>query len=295
MISNAPAAQPAAQPAAPPLSPQEYDTLRGFIEAESGIALGEDKQYLLESRLKGLLPQFSCRSYRDLFTMAKANGHPLIRQKIIDAITTNETLWFRDKGPFVVLEEVFLPRAVERLRRGAPRVRIWSAACSTGQETYSIAMAIHNFLNRLRDPQIQPGHFEIVATDISAEALSVAQLGAYDRFSIERGLEAVQREAYFKQNQSFWIIDPALKRIVQFRRFNLLESLSPLGAFDCVFLRNVAIYFSLQTKVDLIRRIRAGMTASGVFFLGSTESLSFLQHDFLVREHGKHVYYEVPG
>ena len=135
----------------------------------------------------------------------------------------------------------------------------------------------------------------VYATDISAEALSVAQLGAYDRFSIERGLEAAQREAHFKQNQSFWIIDPALKRIVQFRRFNLLESLAPLGVFDCVFLRNVAIYFSLQTKVDLIRCIRASMTASGVFFLGSTESLSFLQHDFLVREHGKHVYYEVPG
>lgn len=289
------ASNPVTPPVAPPLSPQEYDTLRAFIEGESGIALGGDKQYLMESRLKGLLPEFGCHSYNDLFNIAKSNKHPLVRQKIIDAITTNETLWFRDKGPFVVMNDVFLPRAVERIKRGFPKIRIWSAACSTGQETYSIAMVIHNFVKNLRDPQITPSHFEIVATDISSEALSVAQLGAYDRFSIERGLDPVNRDTYFKQNQSFWIIDPALKRIIQFKRFNLLENPGALGNFDCVFLRNVAIYFSAPTKIELIARIRAMLQPHGMFFMGSTESLSFLNHDFLVKEHQKHVFYETPG
>jgi chemotaxis protein methyltransferase CheR len=284
-----------AQPAATPLSAQEFDTLRVFIESESGIALGGDKQYLMESRLKGLLPEFGCQSYGDLLNAAKANKHPLVRQKIIDAITTNETLWFRDKGPFVVMNDVFLPLAVEKIRRGFPKIRIWSAACSTGQETYSIAMVIHDFVKRLHDPAITTAHFEIVATDISSEALSVAQLGAYDRFSIERGLDAHNRDAYFKQNQSFWIIDPSLKRIVQFKRFNLLENPSQLGPFDCVFLRNVAIYFSTPTKLELIRRIRSILHPQGAFFLGSTESLSFVNHDFQVKEHQKYVYYQVPG
>ena len=285
----------ATQPALPPLSTQEFDLLRVFIEGESGIALGGDKQYLMESRLKGLLPEFGCHSYGDLFNIAKSNKHPLIRQKIIDAITTNETLWFRDKGPFIVLNDVFLPRAVEKIKRGFPKIRIWSAACSTGQETYSIAMVIHNFVKALHDPLITPAHFEIVATDISGDALSVAQLGAYDRFSIERGLDPAHRDAYFKQNQRFWIIDSALKRIVQFKRFNLLENPSQLGQFDCVFLRNVAIYFSTPTKLELIRRVRAILNPLGLFFLGSTESLSFINHDFQVKEHLKVVYYQVSG
>lgn len=289
------ASNPVILPIAPPLSAQEYETLRAFIEAESGIALGGDKQYLMESRLKGLLPEFGCQSYSDLFNIAKANRHPLVRQKIIDAITTNETLWFRDKGPFVVLNDVFLPRAVEKIKRGFPKVRIWSAACSTGQETYSIAIVIHNFIKNLRDSQITPAQFEIVATDISSEALSVAQLGAYDRFSIERGLDPVNRETYFRQNQSFWIIDPALRRIVHFKRFNLLESPGGLGMFDCVFLRNVAIYFSTPTKFELVRRARGVIHPRGMFFLGSTESLSFMNHDFLVKEHQKNVFYEVAG
>jgi len=277
------------------LTPQEFQGFRTFIEAESGIALGEEKTYLLEGRLKPILSRFGCNTYGDLLAKAKANLNPLVRQKLIDAITTNETLWFRDKGPFVVFEDVFMPAAVQRLRNGAAKIRIWSAASSTGQECYSLAMVIHNYLRAHRESGVQPGQFEILGTDISTEALSVAQLGAYDRFSVERGLDQANQNLYFKQNQNFWIIDPQLKKIVTFKKFNLLESFHPLGVFDCVFLRNVAIYFSFQTKVSLVRKIRALLPPGGLLFLGSTESLTFMQHDFETKEHQKHVYYRAPG
>ena len=277
------------------ITSQEFQDLRTFIEAESGIALGDEKTYLMEGRLKPIVSQFACKNYGELLALAKGNKNPLVRQKLIDAITTNETLWFRDKGPFVVFEEVFMPAAVQRIRKGTAKIRVWSAASSTGQECYSLAMVIHNYLRRLNDSQIQPGNFEILGTDISSEALSVAQLGAYDRFSVERGLDPANQNLYFKQNQSFWIVDPMLKRIVTFKKFNLLDSFQPLGMFDAVFLRNVAIYFSFPTKIALVRKIRAMLPPGGLFFLGSTESLTFMPHDFLSKDYQRHVYYQAPG
>jgi chemotaxis protein methyltransferase CheR len=156
-------------------------------------------------------------------------------------------------------------------------------------------MVIHNYLRRLKDSQIQPSQFEILGTDISSEALSVAQLGAYDRFSVERGLDPSNQNLYFKQNQNFWIVDPMLKRIVTFKKFNLLDNFHPLGMFDAVFLRNVAIYFAFQTKIALVRKIRAMLPPGGLFFLGSTESLTFMPHDFESKDYQRHVYYQAPG
>lgn len=281
-------------PAMPPtgLSAEEFEQLRRMIETESGIALRDDKRYLLESRLRPLLAEFGCPSYAALYTMAAANQHPLVKQKIVDAITTNETFWFRDKTPFVILEEVFLPVAVKLIQGGRQKVRIWSAACSTGQETYSISMVIHNFLKRLNNPAVQPTHFEILATDISDEALSIAQLGAYDKFSMGRGLDPANLQSYFRQNQSFWIVEPALKQPITFKKFNLQDPFEPLGRFDVVFCRNVAIYFSNEFKQELFRKIHQVLHPDGLFFLGSTESLSFMQHSFVGKEYKRGMFYQ---
>lgn len=276
------------------LTADEFDLLRLLIENESGIALNDNKRYLLESRLRPVLAEHRCKTFGQLYTMAKNNSHPLVKQQIVDAITTNETFWFRDKGPFVVLEEVFMPVAVELLRKGRMKVRIWSAACSTGQETYSIAMVIHNYLRKLGDSAIQPGRFEIVATDISGEALSIAQLGAYDRFNMQRGLDPENLQVYFKQNRNFWIVDPALKQIVDFKSFNLQDSFSSLGCFDVVFCRNVAIYFSQDTKVALFDKIWNLLSVDGILFLGSTESMSFLRNSFVTKEYKRFMFYQ-PG
>ena len=277
------------------LTPQEFALLRQYVEAESGISLGDDKQYLLESRLKGLMADMHCSGYGELYRQIKEDKQGHVRQKVIDAITTNETLWFRDKAPFVILEEFFLPAMVERIRSGKPRVRIWSAACSTGQEPYSIAIVIHNFLQRLGDGNITPQRFEIIATDISKEALGVAQMGAYDQFSMDRGMDTSNIHRYFKQNQRFWIIDPALKKIIDFRQFNLLGDFTGLGTFDMVLCRNVAIYFSHETKIRLFDKIRRVLNPRGLFVLGSTESMTFYTQAFESKAFKNNIYYEVVG
>ena len=279
----------------PPLTTQEFSLFRQFVEAESGISLGDDKQYLLESRLKGLMADMHCTGYGELYRLIKEDKRGHVRQKLIDAITTNETLWFRDKAPFIILEEFFLPAMVERIRNGKFRVRIWSAACSTGQEPYSLAIVIHNFLQRLGDANITPQQFEIIATDISKEALGVAKMGAYDKFSMERGMDRSNIDRYFKQNQRFWIINPILKKMIDFRQFNLLGEFSELGTFDMVLCRNVAIYFSHETKIKLYDKIRRVLNPQGLFVLGSTESMTFYTQAFVSKEFKSNIYYEAVG
>ena len=182
-----------------PLTREEFDLFRVFIEQECSISLDDEKAYLLESRLKGLVEEHQCSSYGDLYLMAKNNNVPLLRSKIIDAITTNETLWFRDNCPYKVLDEVFLPEMLRQLSAGKPKVRIWSAACSTGQEPYSISMVISEFCNRKGHDVINPSQFEILATDISSEAVSTGKLGAYDKTAMTRGMPDSLKLKYFKQ------------------------------------------------------------------------------------------------
>ncbi|MCZ6556817.1 MAG: protein-glutamate O-methyltransferase CheR [SAR324 cluster bacterium] len=275
----------------PELSKQEFEQFQVFIEQECSISLDDEKAYLLESRLKGLVAEFDCVTFGDLFHKAKRNSVPLLRSKIIDAITTNETLWFRDRGPFTVIEEVFLPEMVRLLAQGRPKVRIWSAACSTGQEPYSIAMVINAFCNRLGQEGVTPDRFEILATDISSEAVSTGKLGAYDRLSMSRGMSDEYKARYFKQAQKYWIIDAGLKKMVEFKEYNLQQEFGSMGTFDAIFCRNVAIYFAQEFKEKLFERLKGVLRPRGLFFLGSSETLTYYANNFQAMEHKNCTYY----
>ena len=273
------------------LTRQEFDLFRAYIEQESSISLDDEKTYLLESRLKGLVAEYGCNSFGDLYHKVKHDSVPLLKSKIIDAITTNETLWFRDRCPFTILDEVFLPEMVRQLATGKPKVRIWSAACSTGQEPYSIAMVINEFCRRKGPEVVNPSQFEILATDISAEAVATGKLGAYDRLAMTRGMPDQFSVKYFKQVQNYWVINAELKKMIEFKEYNLQQDFGGLGTFDMILCRNVAIYFAQQFKQQLFERLRSGLRPGGMFFLGSSETLTYYDSKFQVKEYNNCTYY----
>ena len=246
----------------------------------------------MEARLNPLLLRYGCPSYRDLYWMASGDRPQSVRRDLIDAITTNETLWFRDTESFEVLESNLLPRLGDAVRQGKPKARIWCAACSTGQEPYSIAMVLHDFLANQPDCALEPRHFEIVATDISLEALATAASGVYGRFSLDRGLPAHYLERYFEQSGAVWEVLPHIRKIVGFRAFDPLDPFAALGTFDIVFCRNVAIYFSDETKVELLTKIRRKLNPQGIPILGSTESLPDDVRGFAPNRHERVVFYQ---
>ena len=274
------------------ISRQEFQLFQAFILEQSGISLDDDKTYLVESRLKRLLAEFECATFGELFRKSSEDARGGLRSKIINAITTNETLWFRDKAPFTVLNEVFLPEMARQIARGKPKVRIWSAACSTGQEPYSIAIALHEFCLSHGGDGIRPSHFEILATDISSEALNLAREGAYDGLSMSRGMTDAVKMKYFRQNGRSWGIDANLKKLIEFRPFNLMDNFAPLGVFDAIFCRNVAIYFSQPVKTELFDKMYQCLRPGGMFLLGTSESLGYYNTRFKGREHNNHTYYQ---
>lgn len=232
------------------ISDTEFQLLRQYIEEQCGIALGDEKAYLVETRLTKLMAMSGCDDFHEFYLLAKSDKDASLREKIIDAMTTNETLWFRDTHPYLALKEKMLPDFVDDLRAGKrEKVRIWSAAASTGQEAYSIAMTIVEFCNGI--PGITPEQFEIVGTDISASALFLANAGRYHPLAMSRGLDDSMRKRYFKEDGSVWEIDESIRKMATFKKFNLQHSPSVLGKFDIIFLRYVAIYFSEAFKKDL--------------------------------------------
>jgi chemotaxis protein methyltransferase CheR len=272
------------------ISTTEFRLLRDFIEQSCGIALGDEKVYLIETRLAGLLAETGCSDYGSFYRLAANSADTRLRDRIVDAMTTNETLWFRDTHPFTILREVLLPPLVEELRSGNRfRIRIWSGAASTGQEPYSIAITILEYC-RLH-PGIRPEQFEIVAVDISPSALFIAKAGRYDASSIARGLPEDLRDRYFRRDGNVWTVDPAVKALVTLRKFNLQDPLDPLGKFDIAFLRYVAIYFSDDFKRRLFANIARMTAPDGHLFISAVETLRGLSDAFEPLLHANGTYY----
>lgn len=248
-----------------PISKPDYDDFREFLKSACGIVLGDNKHYLVNSRLRTLLRDAGIGGLNELIVQLKNERNGALRNRIVDAMTTNETYWFRDAIPYAMLTDDLLPI----LTKEGSRVRIWSAASSTGQEPYSISMACDEYLTAKRRSSV----IEIIGTDISGSVLATAREGLYDELALSRGLSPERRARYFTQEKSKWRIQQKIKDRVKFQELNLIKNFSSLGKFDIVFCRYVLIYFSSELKVDIIERIATVLKPGGYLFLGGSEAM----------------------
>lgn len=259
-----------------------------FLEIACGITLGDNKAYLVRSRLSRIMQEIEAPNLSVLVDRLERNASPALRVRVVDAMTTNETLWFRDVHPFDILKETLLPEY------SGPRtspVRIWSAACSSGQEPYSISMCVSEFL--ATRPGALPAGVEIVGTDISPSMLKQAAAGVYDDMELARGLSSERRTRHFVQTGHQCRVRDEIRRRVSFRDINLLQSFSALGRYDIVFCRNVLIYFSHQNKCDIIARIARGLQPRGYLFLGGSEPIANYSDEFEMIRAGRGVVYRL--
>ena len=249
------------------IASNEYEEFRRFLEDACGIVLGDNKHYLVTSRLNRLMREFNINTFSELMLQLKQQRHSKLRERIVDAMTTNETMWFRDRYPFYILTNaIFTEFSSLRLRQ----LRIWSAACSSGQEPYSIGITIQEYL--ASRPGSLPANLQIIATDISPSMLGDASVAQYDKMSLSRGMSEERVKRFFLPKGDRWEVRPEIRNRVSFRELNLMQSFAPLGKFDIVFCRNVLIYFSSDLKKDILNRIAQTMNPRGYLFLGASES-----------------------
>ncbi|MGY2052745.1 CheR family methyltransferase [Methylobacterium sp. JK268] len=245
----------------------EFDFLRGYLKQRSGLALTPEKRYLIESRLTPVCRRFGLSSLTELVGALRLAREGAIEKAVVEAMTTNETFFFRDRAPFDLFRDVLLPQAMAA-RAATRRLRIWCAAASTGQEPYSLAMLLTEAA-----PLLTGWRVELVATDLSTEVLEKARLGLYNQFEVQRGLPIQLMLKYFEQVGEQWRINAPLRQMVDFRALNLLDRFDHLGVFDIVYCRNVLIYFDAATKADVLGRVAAQLAPDGAVLLGAAETV----------------------
>ncbi|MDR0248770.1 MAG: protein-glutamate O-methyltransferase CheR [Oscillospiraceae bacterium] len=275
---------------------REYMLLRDYVMDICGVFVPPEKSYLFETRLSRLMLEAGAGSLEELYAILKSRASPILRQKVIDAITTNETLWFRDEAPWVFLKNKLLPKFTEQLASGAKkRVRIWSAAASTGQEIYSAVMCVHDYLSTHKARGVDLSRFEFVATDICERVLGIARKGRYDRIGIRRGLSDYYKNKYFTQSDSAFDIDPLIRDAVTFSRFNLLDTCRALGPFDIIFCRYVLIYFNDDTKKKVLANLRGALADTGILLTGNYVFIGLFDEGYDTRHHENLTYYTKKG
>lgn len=267
------------------ISSQEYQQFKQKLEQYSGILLGDNKEYLISSRLRRLLESENLASIADLVGAMERNHR--LKESVVDAMTTNETLWFRDDHPFRIFKEKLLPELAKARRP----IRIWCAACSTGQEPYSLSIAVEEF--KKANPGALVGDVKIVATDISPSVIQTAKEGIYPQMALKRGMSDQNLKQYFQQkSDDQWQIKPEIKSRVEFRLLNLQSSFSLLGKFDLVFCRNVLIYFSGEFKTDILQRIHGTLNKDGHLFVGASEAVNNLGDYYQMRQFSPGIAYQ---
>jgi len=260
------------------VSQQEYQMFREFLQDSCGILLGDNKAYLVNSRLKPVLQNNSISSMGDLVASLKRPSSQKLREQVINAMTTNETLWFRDTHPYDILKNRIFAELTEK-NKNTP-INIWSAACSTGQEPYSISMIAKEFLET-RGGKLKQ-EFKVVATDISSRVLDNAKSGVYQMLALGRGMSDHRLKKFFtKVNDDSWGLQNQIKDMVQFKPLNLMESYQSIGSnFDIVFCRNVLIYFSPELKKQILIKMHKSLKKGGYLILGASESLNGLSDHY---------------
>ncbi|MCJ2069212.1 protein-glutamate O-methyltransferase CheR [Methylobacterium sp. J-030] len=245
----------------------EFEFLRGFLKQRSGLALTAEKRYLVESRLTPICRRYGLGSLGELIGALKLGRVAAMERDVVEAMTTNETFFFRDRIPFDLFRDTLLPEALLR-NASRRRLRIWCAASSTGQEPYSLAMLLQEAAPRMAGWQV-----EIVATDLSTEVIEKAKAGIYSHFEVQRGLPVQWLIKYFTQVGEQWQIAQSLRSMVDYRQLNLLHSFATLGQFDIIYCRNVLIYFDAPTKSDVLARLAAQLAPEGALLLGAAETV----------------------
>lgn len=253
-----------------PFALDDYQVFRTFLGQACGIVLGDNKQYLVANRIRRILEEHQLTTLSALVSKINQQSVPGLREKVIDAMTTNETFWFRDSAPFDALRDVILPRLVLEEKRSS--LRIWSAACSSGQEPYSISMIVEEF--KARNPGVFMREPEIIATDISKSMLENAKRAEYDGLSVSRGLSEARRRMFFDElPQGRFRLKSGIVQRVSFKQLNLQDTYASLGRFDVIFCRNVLIYFAADFKADILRRMKTSLNPGSYVILGASESL----------------------
>ena len=272
------------------MTPLDYDFLCKLLKDRSGLVLSADKRYLVESRLLPVVRKAGLPSLVELVAKLR-NGEEQLIVEVVEAMTTNESFFFRDKIPFDHFRDTIIPNLLTQ-RAPERRIRIWCAAASTGQEPYSLAICLKEMKER-----IAGWRFEILATDLSIEVLEKAKAGIYSQFEVQRGLPIQLLVKYFTQNGEMWQITSDIRAMVQYRSLNLLQDFSHLGGFDLVFCRNVLIYFDQETKIDVLNRIAKLLAPEGYLVLGAAETVVGLTDRFrpLADRRGLYVPNEAPA
>ena len=270
------------------LDESSFQFVRKFLLDRAAIWLDNDKQYLVKGRLGEMAQRWGMASVNELVRQLRRKPDGRLADEVVDALTTNETTFFRDEAPFVTLREIVLPELF-RARRAMRRLTIWSGACSTGQEPYSVAMLLReHFTGYLEDWSIR-----IIGSDLSHHALARAIAGRYSRLEIERGLPAALRQRYFRQEGRHWQIRNEVRRMVEFRQMNLADNWPPMPLMDVILLRNVMVYFLDTTKQQILHRVRRQLRPDGYLFLGGAETTLLLDPAFRRQEHAGFSYYRL--
>lgn len=274
------------------ITPAELKVIAQYIHDISGIYLDQSKSYLFETRLSTIAEELGCGSYLDLHAKAKRDPGKTIERNIIDAISTNETLFFRDTGPFELLRHKILPEMIDLRSPSSPRlktnIKIWSAASSTGQELYSVAMVIRDLIGSRMDSF----SFKLLGTDISDNAVKQASYGKYNKFEIERGLPRPTLQKHFTLFGDSWKVKDELRGMVNFKKLNLMLPFVGLGKFDIILCRNVAIYFTLADRKKLFNKLADSLADDGYLIIGSTESLTGICPRFVPKRHLRAIFYQ---
>ena len=279
------------------VSPQEFRDIQTLVRQLCGLVLTDDKTYLVSARLESVVAAHGFATFSEYLGRLQQINALLMRDELVEALTTGETSFNRDGHPFEEFRNRILPALAEtiRLRREArypvPMARIWSAGCSTGQEPYSLAMAIHDFVSANPAANLRPDHFPILASDVSNKSLNIAREGRYPAYILDRSLPAELKLRHFRQQGDQWIANEDLRRIIDFRRLNFIDRLSNLGPFEVIFCRNVLIYFDPPTRQRLCDQFHQLLAPNGLLILGSAESLYGLNVPFTTERLGATICY----
>lgn len=266
----------------------EFDYITNLAKRNAAIVIDPGKEYFIESRLANLVHSQGCKSLGELIALMKKDpAYNALHAKAIDALTTNETFFFRDFQPFEALRQSIIPKLMEQ-RAATRKISIWSAACSTGQEPYSLAMLLRESF-----PQLASWNVSILATDLSPTVLTQARAGSYNQFEVNRGLPAPLLFKYFAKQADRWVVKEDLRKMIEFRPMNLIEPWPIFPPFDIVLIRNVMIYFDVPTKQAILKKIRACLQPQGSLFLGTAETTINLDPAWTPTTHGKATVYHL--